>query len=183
MMDEYVAGLLFGDGVAHRNKKNRSYGIWIDQHKKNKDILEELKRIFTNDKIKFYWYNVPDNKIRILSYSKEKFLELKGVKENPLDYFIKLNDKGKKKFIGGFFDAEGTITDRLVIYNKDKKLLEEIQKFLETLGVISHIYKFPNVSGLQIYRKIHIQIFKKNIKSVKLSRIIQPGNKRSQVLI
>ncbi len=183
MMNEYVVGLLFGDGVAHRNKRNRSYAIWIDQHEMNLDILEELKRIFERDKIKFYWYKVPDKKIRIYSCSKERFLELKSIKENPVGFFKKLNNKGKKKFIGGFFDAEGTVTDRLVIYNKDKKLLDEIKTFLETLGIISYIYKFPKVFGLQIYRKIHIQIFKKHIKSVKLSRAIQPGKKRSQVLI
>jgi len=80
--------------------------------------------------------------------------------------------KGKKKFIAGFFDAEGTITDRLVFYNKNKKLLEEIKKFLETLEIISYIYKFPNVWGLQIYRRIHVQLFRKHIDSVKLSRAI-----------
>ena len=183
MMDKYVVGLLFGDGVAHRNKRNRSYAIWIDQHVKNLDILEELKRIFIKNKIKFYWYKVPDNKIRIFSYSKDKYLEIKGVKENSSSFFKKLSNIQKKKFIAGLFDAEGTVTDRLVTYNKDKKLLEEIKKFLETLGIISYIYKFSKVFGLQIYRKIHIQIFKKHIKSVKLSRAIQPGNKRSQVLI
>jgi len=167
-----VAGLLFGDGTAHRNIKNRSYAIWIDQHKRNSDILEELERIFVKLKIKFYKYKVPDNKIRIYSCSKERFLELKKIKENPVKFFKNLNMKGKKKFIAGFFDAEGTITDRLVFYNKNKKLLEEIKKFLETLEIISYIYKFPNVWGLQIYRRIHVQLFRKHIDSVKLSRAI-----------
>jgi len=182
-MEEYGLGLLFGDGVAHRNIRNRSYAIWIDQHEKNLDILEELERIFIKEKIKFYKYKVPENKIRIYSCSKERYLILKEVKENVVDYFKKLNIRGKKKFIAGFFDAEGTVTDRLVVYNKNKKLLEEMKKFLETLDVIGHIYKFPKVFGLQIYRKHHVHMFKKHINSVKLSRAIQPGKKRSQVLI
>jgi len=172
MMDEYVAGLLFGDGVAHHNIRNRSYAIWIDQHKRNLDILEELEKIFIKKKIKFYKYKVPDNKIRIYSCSKERYLKIRYVKDNVVEFFQKLNNRQKKKFIAGFFDAEGTITDRLVIYNKDKELLEEIKKFLETLSIISYIYKFSKVFGLQIYRKIHVQLFRKHINSVKLSRAI-----------
>ena len=183
MMDEYVVGLFVGDGVAHRNKANRSYGVWIDQHVKNKDILENLRMEFLKDNLKFYWYKVPDNKIRILLYSKEKYLIIKQAKEDASKFFRKLNNKQKKKFIGGFFDAEGTVTDRLVVYNKDKQLLEEIKKFLKTLGIISYIYKFSKVFGLQIYRKVHVQIFMKNIKSVKLSRVIQPDKKRSRLQI
>ena len=99
MMDEYVAGLLFWDGTAHRNIKNRSYAIWIDQHKRNSDILEELERIFVKLKIKFYKYKVPDNKIRIYSCSKERFLELKKIKENPVKFFKNLNMKGKKSLL------------------------------------------------------------------------------------
>ena len=173
MMKAYEAGLYFGDGVAHRNKKNRSYGVWIDQHIKNTDILENLKNRLAKKEVNFCCYKVPDNKIRVLFYSKEEFLKLKNVKENPVQFFNELSDREKKEFISGFFDAEGTITDRLVIYNQNKILLEEISKFLGTLGIVSYIYKFNRVFGLQIYRRNHVQIFRKNIKSVKLSRVIQ----------
>lgn len=178
-MKKYMAGLLFGDGVAHHNKRNRSYAIWIDQHKKNIDIIEKAKQEFSDEGTKFYCYKVPDNKIRVLAYSKEKFLELKEIKKNPIKFFKKLSEKQKREFIAGLFDAEGTFTDRLVIYNKNRKLLKEIKKFIENLGIVSYIYKFPKVFGLQIYRKIHVQIFIQKIKSVKLSRVIQPGKKRS----
>jgi len=182
-MDEYVVGLFVGDGVSHRNKKNRSYAVWIDQHRKNSDILDNLKKIFISKNKKFYSYNVPDNKIRILRYSKSECLELLTIKENVANHFAALSARKKKCFIAGFFDAEGTVTDRLVIYNQNKKLLEEIGKFLTKLKIRPYIYKFNKVYGLQIYRKIYIQTFRKNIKSVKLSRVIQPDKKRSRLQI
>jgi len=183
MMNTYEVGLLFGDGVAYRSKKNRSYAIWIDQHERNVDILKNLKKILTKQKVNFCWYKVPDNKIRVLFYSKKECLMLKAVKENPKKFFRTLNSKEKKQFIGGFFDAEGTVTDRLVVYNQNKDLLEEIQKFLKELKITSYIYKFGRVYGLQIYKRIHIQIFIRSIKSVKLFRVIQSGKKRSRLRI
>ncbi len=66
-------------------------------------------------------------------------------------------------------DAEGTVTDRVVIYNKDTKLLNSIQKKLNELGITnSHIYKFGVVQGLQIYRRASLKRFVGEIPAVKL---------------
>ena len=66
-------------------------------------------------------------------------------------------------------DAEGTVTDRVVIYNKDIELLKSIQKKLNELGITgSHIYKFGVIHGLQIYRRQSLKIFVGEIPAVKL---------------
>lgn len=165
-MKNYLIGLLVGDGALHK-RKNGAYAVWIDQHTKNIKIFRKAVSIFNSLKYKTYVYNVPDNKIRVLTYCKELFEQLKEIRENHVNFFEKLSASEKKKFIGGFFDAEGTVTDRLVVYNKNKKLLEAIKKFLEQMGIVCYIYKYGKVFGIQIYREDSIRIFLKEIKCIK----------------
>jgi len=173
IMNTYLLGLLAGDGARYLGKKGR-YMVWIDQQVKNLKILEKAKQILEALGLNVFFYAVPGNKKRVLVYSKKLFEEFSRMMENLPDFFNSLTEDGKKEFIAGFLDAEGTITDRIVIYNKNRKLLESIKGFLTKLGVKSYIYQFGKVFGLQIYKRESIAILKKEIKgSIKLSPL--PG--------
>ncbi len=169
-IDSYLAGLLYGDGTCHIGK-NRAYAVWIDQHEKNKDILNKAIEKFKKLDLKVHHYGFL-NKFRALVYSKELFFIFKEMRNNIEKFFSELSEKEKFNFIAGFFDAEGTVTDRLVIYNSNTKLLKLIQDFLNRKEIKSYIYKFGKIFGLQIYRKSHVLLFKENISSVKIQRSI-----------
>jgi len=172
-MNAYVLGLLAGDGTRYSDKKGR-YMVWIDQHIKNSKMLQKFETIMKNLGFKVFVYRIPGNKIRAQIYSKEVFLKFENLMKNIEKAFDSLSDSEKLDFIAGFFDAEGTITDRLVIYNKNLELLNKIKAFLEKLGIVCYVYKFGKVFGIQIYRKDSIRIFKDKVKSsVKLSLL--PG--------
>lgn len=93
--------------------------------------------------------------------------------KDPARFFSRLSTDEKKYFIAGFFDAEGTATDRIVIYNSNTKLLRAIQNFLSEIGVPSYIYKFGKVHGVQIYRKAHVEMFLKHVKAVRLVALVK----------
>lgn len=117
-----------------------------------------------------FFYSVPDNKKRVVVYSKSLFQKFERMMENLMKFFESLDEESKKEFITGFLDAEGTVTDRVVIYNGNIGLLTSIRKFLEKFGIICYIYRFGKIFGLQIYRKDSIRILKKELKSsIKLS--------------
>lgn len=168
-MDAWLAGVLIGDGTCHYGK-NKAYAVWIDQHDRNSKVLDRVQQKLQLSGFKIYRYNVPDNKARVLTYSKILFIEFQSIRKNSAKFFSSLNKKDKKEFIAGFFDAEGTVTDRIVIYNSDIQLLKVIQKFLQQVGIPSFIYKFGKIHGLQVYRKIHQEIFLKEIHAIRLSR-------------
>ena len=90
------------------------------------------------------------------------------------NYLENLPNEESKLFIAGFVDAEATFTDRVVIYNKNTKLLRVIQRKLDLLGIRnSHIYKFGVVHGLQLYRRKDLSKFVRDIPAVKL-RLFRP---------
>lgn len=167
-MDNYLAGVLFGDGTCYK-AKNGAYSVWIDQHERNKKVLDRVSQLLIQGGFKVYRYATNNSKSRVLTYSKKLFIEFSLLKNKPLDHFRGLNKNGKKEFIAGLFDAEGTQTDRVVIYNEHLLLLEEIKRFLETISIESHIYKFGKVFGIQIYRKIHLNRFISEIRAIRLS--------------
>lgn len=171
-MEAYLAGLLMGDGTRHL-AKNGSYTVWIDQHKRNIHILNKAVEIMRHDGFNVFVYKVPDNKFRAFVSAKRLFLDFGNIRDNPAKYFATLSLKDKKKFVSGFFDAEGTVTDRLVLYNGDLKLLKEIKNFLSSLGMVCYIYRFGKIWGVQIYQKKSVEIFLKEMKCIKTSRL--PG--------
>ena len=116
-------------------------------------------------------YNVGFLKRRVLVYSKRLFKIFQEAKQEPSKFFETLDDSEKLQFISGFLDAEGTVTDRVVIYNSDKELLRKIQDFLRKKEIISHIYTFGKIFGLQIYRRDHIKRLVKLLSSIKLQNI------------
>src|SRR3989338_3081332 len=168
-MDAWLAGVLVGDGTRNYGK-NKAYAVWIDQHKRNKVVLYNVQQKLNSANFKTYRYDVPAEKSRVLTYSKSLFLEFEEIMKDAAKFFSTLSTKEKKDFVAGFFDAEGTATDRFVIYNSNKELLQAIQEFLQKIGIPNYIYRFGKIHGLQIYRKNHMQIFLKEIKAIRLSR-------------
>lgn len=173
-MDAYIAGMLYGDGTKFLGK-NRAYAVTVDQHIKNKDISEFLKKKLKQSDLNVHDYNFKFGKTRmrrIMVYSKKLFMEFEEMRKSSVKFFKNLSRKDKAKFIGGFFDAEGTVTDRLVVYNQDLKLLKAIQKFLKQKKILSYVYRFGKVYGVQIYRKDDVKKFRKLISCVKLNRSV-----------
>src|SRR3989344_4238334 len=157
-MDSYIAGMLYGDGTKFLGK-NRAYAVTVDQHIKNKGISDFLKKKLKESEFNVHDYDFKFGKThmrRIMVYSKKLFIEFEDM----------------RNFIGGLFDAEGTITDRLVVYNMDLKLLKAIQKFLKQKKILSYIYRFGKVYGVQIYKKEDVKKFRKLINCVKLNRSV-----------
>ena len=170
-MNAYLIELLIGDGSRYSSKNGR-YMVWLDQNIRNIKILEKAKAILEKLGLNVFLYSISNNKKRVLVYSKKLFLYFKKVAENPANFFISLSENEKKEFIAGFLDAEGTVTDRVVIYNSNKELLEVIKTFLQNNGVSCNIYRFGKIYGIQIYKKSSILILKKIIRhSVKLSSL------------
>jgi len=156
MMDPYLIGLLFGDGTSNYGKTNKAYSVWIDQNERNLKIAKKAKQEFEQLGLNVHYYPHSKNKIRAMVYSKEIYTEFQEVRKNPVKCFRSFNKKEKLKFISGFFDAEGTVTDRIVLYNGNLDILGEIQKFIaDKLNVIGHVYRYGKVYGIQIYRREH----------------------------
>jgi LAGLIDADG DNA endonuclease family protein len=172
-LDPYLVGIIRGDGSANK-RKDGAFAVWVDQAEKNRKIAEEVKLRFERLGLNtfFYKYYAKQDKAwkyRALVYSKELFMRLKSVFRNIRAYINKLSDGEAKQFIAGVLDAEGTITDRIVIYNKNMVLLRAVQNKLNELGIFhSHIYKFGVVHGLQIYRRESLKSIVGEIPAVKL---------------
>jgi hypothetical protein len=173
-IDPYLVGFLRGDGSTSK-RKDGAYAVWVDQAEKNRDIFEQgvLPRFeHLGPKVYSYRYYAKKDKtykLRALVYSKELYTELRKIFRDIESYIKSLSETEVKEFIAGVMDAEGTFTDRVVIYNKDTNLLRLIQKKLDKLGVTnSHIYKFGVVHGLQIYRRASLKRLVGEIPSVKL---------------
>ena len=173
-IDPYLVGFLRGDGSTSK-RKDGAYAVWVDQAEKNRDIFEQgvlprFERL--GPKVYSYRYYAKKDrtsKLRALVYSKELYMELRRIFRDMESYIESLSDTEVKEFIAGMMDAEGTVTDRVVIYNKDTKLLRLIQRRLDRLGIDgSHIYKFGVVHGLQLYRRGSLKRLVGEIPSVKL---------------
>ena len=134
-LDPYLVGIIRGDGSASK-RKDGAYAVWVDQAEKNHRIIEEVRLRFERLGLKVFYYRYYSKqdqayKFRALVYSKEFFMHLKSVFRNIKAYIDKLSDEEAKQFIAGITDAEGTVTDRIVIYNKNTILLRAIQHKLD----------------------------------------------------
>lgn len=177
----YLAGFLLGDGSAHHNKSNRAYEVTIDQILHNKHLMKRIKsQMSVFGKVHHYPFNSPDGeKYRMRVYSKPLYLQVLSLKTDPIVFFKDLDSKERLEFIGGYIDADGTFSNKkLILYSKNKGLLEEIKKFLKnTCKLNSAIYGFNASSfnlddrliyGLQFSTKHKPVELLKSIPSVKL---------------
>ena len=174
MIDPYIAGVFFGDGTTYK-RKDGACCVWIDQTERNKKVLENgvmprIKKM--NIKAHLYRYYAKSDhtvKWRVLVYSKDFYMAIRNIAARVTEYFSELSDMEAIEFIAGLFDAEGTKTDRIVIYNRNLKLLNLIKERLEKLGIQNiYVYKFASVYGLQIYRKRSVKKFLERIPSTRL---------------
>ena len=166
----YLAGFLYGDGTCYHNPSvNRAYAVWIDQIEKNTYLLEYIRQHLGNfSRVHNYQYKSPDGlKTRMLVYNKNLFFQFKKLREEPIEFFNNLDTEEKFNFLSGLLDADGTITDRIVIYASNKNLLLNFKQFLDNHEVISYVYKYSSIFGLQIYRKQSIEALKDKMISIK----------------
>ena len=177
----YLAGFLLGDGSAHHNRSNRAYEVTIDQISHNVHLMKRIKpQMSVFGKVHHYPFNSPDGrKYRMRVYSKTLYLQVVSLKKNPIIFFKNLDSKERLEFVGGYIDADGTFSNnRLILYSKNKGLLEEIKEFLKsTCKLNSAIYRFNASSfnlcdrliyGLQFSTRHRQADLLKNIPSVKL---------------
>jgi hypothetical protein len=106
-----------------------------NQHIKNIKILEKARNILRDLGFNVFFYSIQESKKRIMVYSKKLFQQFDEMMKNPTQFFLSLDENEKKEFIAGFLDAEGTVTDRVVIYNSNKNLLESMKEFLAKFGI------------------------------------------------
>ena len=173
-LDPYLVGMIRGDGSVSK-RKDGAYAVWVDQAEANRTVFEQgiLPRFkLLGPKVHSYRYYAKRDKTykhRALVYSKQLYTELLETFRDMGAFIEQLSPKDARQFIAGLIDAEGTVTDRVVIYNKDTELLNAVQKKLNELGVTdSHIYKFGVVHGLQIYRRRSLKSLVGEIPAVKL---------------
>ncbi len=166
-MPPYLAGLLFGDGTSHLGKKNGAYAVWIDQHERSSKIVLRAVKEFEKIGLNVHHYGFL-NKKRAMVYSKALFSEFRKMRANPKEFFRNLKIKDKFEFFSGFFDAEGTVTDRLVVYNSELELLEEMHRFLVKNKIHGHIYRYGKIFGIQIYKRRSIARLRERTGSIKI---------------
>ena len=173
-VEPYLVGILYGDGSLSK-RKDGAYAIWIDQAEVNKDIIriEVIPRMEKlGHKVFAYRYLAKRDKTwkyRALVYSKQLYQFLKGTFERIDKYIQSLSEDEAREFIAGLLDAEGTVTDRVVIYNENHGLLHAVRKKLVAMGFENvYIYNFGTVKGIQIYKRSVLKRFFKEIPSLKL---------------
>ena len=157
----YLLGALYGDGTSYKNKANQAYVVTIDQKKKDwlkghvKPLVEKLGFRPT-----FYSFMTGDyKKWRLTMYSKSLFETFRAMKKDVLLYVESLGRSEFLQFVAGLFDTEGSITDRINIYNKNKELLDLIVLRLSEINISAKVYRYGKVHGIYIYRKAEVQKF------------------------
>lgn len=175
----YLAGFLYGDGTCYHNPANRSYSVWIDQIESNTYLLKYARGYLGRfSKVHEYQYKSPGGlKTRILVHNKNLFIQFKKLREEPIKFFNRLSKEEKINFISGLLDADGTITDRIVIYASNENLLKRFEQFLKNYEVVGNVYKFGSISGLQIYSKKSINaLIKQKMMSIKFKKKVLKEN-------
>lgn len=132
----YVLGAIWGDGNVRYRPERSKYQISLKVKNKNfaMRFFNELKKMNLNPHISIrrdgFW--------KVQAYSKEFITYLKSLKISEAREVLK-EEKAKSAFLGGFFDAEGSIgpakgTLQLRIFNTDKELIDLTSKLSEELG-------------------------------------------------
>lgn len=135
----YVFGVFEGDGYKIYDKKSRHYQVEFYLNSINdKKIIAFLISLLEKIKINYNLYQDKRyNCKRIRVYSKELF--------EKLNKNITLKDKSKEfnlGFVSGLIDSEGYVNSKkgyILVINTNKKILDESQIFLKSIGVNSSI--------------------------------------------
>jgi hypothetical protein len=148
----YIIGVLNGDGYISKTNKCYFFRLAV----KDKDFADFMKKtLYLWSGIKPCFYKRKDKyykqgfyyEIFLNSKNVYQFLYDFSINKNPqaienIKKFLK-NKKYKVKFIEGFFDSEGSITEdgRINITNINQNLLILCKEFLENLGINTDIIK------------------------------------------
>ncbi len=157
-MTARILGFLYGDGCCYKNESNGAYVVEFEHSRKNIETVEKYYQLMR--KFGSVLKVVKGDKIRVTMYSKSLFQLLKKVKNNPEKYFKSLEEPEKLYFILGFLDADGSITkNEIVIYDKNKILLEAIHDFLKMKRIKSNVRRNKNIWRLRIRSKNSLRSF------------------------
>jgi len=139
----YAVGFALGDGSIQQ------YQVEVfnkDKHLKTClfNILKQYGHITEEERENGLW-RLRLSSVKIASLIKDK----KGIRQDTLDYIFR-NDKLAKKFIAGFWDAEGTVLYQkekkyynLYLYNSNHYLMDRIEGFFKRGGIKFSIHKRP----------------------------------------
>jgi len=117
----------------------------IEFYNKDKKLLLHYKRLL----LKEFNYKpniTKDNKINIckISIIKEitKYTKLGHLKWNIPNLILNSSENKKISFLRGYFDGDGTISNRIRMFSTNKKGLKQISKLLKYLD-IRHTFQGP----------------------------------------
>jgi intein-encoded DNA endonuclease-like protein len=155
---------MVGDGCVYR-----STAYFIRLEAKDKDFVEEFRKqieimepncspcLYQNKR--GYWLSGVGFKSLYYAY---KYLDMEPI-------LTKTTHEEKAAFIRGFFDSEGTAFAKkphaLYAYNTNFKLLGNVQKLLEDIGIESHFHFYKKLKAPQYKRQAFLGIYsQKNIR-------------------
>lgn len=159
---------LFGVAMTDGNTYNG-----FDMQVKDKDFADYvaglLSKITTKDIISKYYERIRENRllekgyrVRVGSRELKEWLEKKTKNHIKIPYFV--SGREKMWFFSGFFDSDGTIKYSgkrtgmyLSITQKNKNVLEQLQKLLESVNIKSSIGKDRQYFTMKIYNKKQFQ--------------------------
>ena len=159
----YICGLICGDGNLFTSEK-RDY--WVSVHNKEQALLARAIEILKNN----FEYNAKIvnghgcKKVEVKSEVIHSFFNIvmeieNGKKQNiRMPTCVKWNKEFVMEFIAGFFDAEGCvalkknkITCQISFSQKQKEILEEIQKELAEEGIETRLARFKGSDAWILY--------------------------------
>lgn len=142
----YFLGLLFSDGYICSSNYSSGKQTGIALQLQDKYILEELhKELKLKTKLSVYKNSV---KLVVTDIHLYESLQKLGIKEDKSHQDYKLPPIKKKflrSFMLGYFDGDGCITNitktpKVEICGNSKVFFEDVQKYLESCGIVSKIY-------------------------------------------
>lgn len=165
----YILGFIAADG----NVAKKENCISIEVHEKDKELLEDIKRITKSDReLKFYIHkrdfgeDTPTCKFQVWSLKWKKDLAVYNIVPNKTltlkpPYF--LDEEYQISFIKGYFDGDGSIySDKnnkrktVSIGGASKEMIEWIRDiFANKYGIIGSYIKEKTSSGLPYYKLLY----------------------------
>ena len=131
MVDSQLLGFLIGDGWCYKDV-HRNYIVGFTQSIRNSDVMNCYKHLLSHLGRVYQKHRHRKNAFDVYVKNKRLLESFKECKTRSAETFEHLTSNDKKKFIGGFVDAEATVTiSRCRIYNASHELLAAIQHYLK----------------------------------------------------
>ncbi|RLE51758.1 MAG: MCM family protein, partial [Candidatus Methanomethylicota archaeon] len=200
-------GFVLSDGFTYSNPSNRYYEIGFTNT--NQKLVGEFKSLLKSFNIKFNERVSSKNRekrlhtIRIISkslyellwkYLPEIFTETKDEKTRPSRLkripaiLFKMPNDAKKAFINTFFKGDGFVDNyRAGFRTSSRKLAEDLQDLLLTLGIYSYMYNETSKEGRTYYKVIisgtdnlakFVEIVADDERALKIKNLIEKSKSR-----